>query len=130
MKEIDQLIHARVMQAKLYADKLAPCNKITLQKELPNRTAVYQTYHILLHGTIKRDKLITELKNEGIECSIGANALNSLPFYKRKYGLIDTDFPIAMQSYNQGLALPIGNHLSVEDIRTICEVLVNKINAH
>jgi perosamine synthetase len=124
LAEIDHIIDRRVEQAKRYDGNLS-INLIKIPATFKLRKAVYQTYHVLIADTINRDGLIESLKLAGIETNIGAQALNCLSYYQRKYGYCPDDFPNAKKAYRQGLALPIGLHLTDEDIDHISITLAN-----
>jgi len=123
--EIDNIIEKRIKIANIYDEKLSSIDKIKIPHNFKNRKAIYQTYHILVNDVINRDNLIMKLKENGIETNLGAQALPCLTFYKNKYNLIEIDFPNAVKAYKQGLALPMGNHLTGKDISFICEKLAN-----
>ncbi len=71
--------------------------------------------------------MIKTLKQHDIETNLGAQAINCLAYYKDKYGWSDADFPNAAMAYKQGLALPMGRHLSGEDIGYIVDILTQLV---
>jgi len=122
LSEIENLIDRRIKIAKEYDEKLSVLGCIKTPKILKNRKTVYQTYHIIIDDTIDRDVLINSLRKKGIETNIGAHALNDLTYYKCKYNL--TCFPNAIKAFRQGLALPIGNHITKEELEYITEKFI------
>ena len=127
LKEIEEDIAHRLNLAYEYDMALIEHPIIKIPFHLFETRHVYQTYHVLfLKDEINRNNLITMLKKQGIETNLGAQALNCQTYYKQKYGLNDNDFPVATRSYKYGLALPIGRHISIEDVKEICDNL-NKI---
>ena len=42
-----------------------------------------------------------------------------LKYYKNKYNYNPNNFPNAQHAYNFGLALPMGSHISINDIKKI-----------
>lgn len=123
LTEIENIIEQRIGIAKKYDEKLSLNYKLKIPTNFKNRKAIYQTYHILLSDEINRDKLIIKLKKNGIETNLGAQALPCLNFYKNKYSLKEVDFPNAVKAYKQGLALPMGKHITSENIVHICDNL-------
>ncbi len=122
LKIIDELINIRIEQANYYTELLSDINWITCPRILEFRKNVYQTYHVLVQG-INRDDLIIKLKEKGVETSLGAQAIHCLTYYKQKYGYIDKDFPNAWLAFNTGLALPIGHHISTNELEEISRIL-------
>ena len=121
---IEDSIVARIRQAERYDKALMTTDMIRTPPLFNNRRATYQTYHILADDIIDRNKLIASFKAAGIETNLGAQAINCLTYYRHNYGYAPDDFPNATKAYQQGLALPIGNHLKDEDIDFIAETLI------
>ena len=119
---IDQFIKRRKEQAEHYNDILSRVEHLEIPRKFATREHVYQTYHVLLKNR-NRDQVIQELKNHQIESNFGAYAIHCLDFYRRKYAYEDKDFQNATLAYQQGLALPLGDHLTDEDISTVCNTL-------
>lgn len=118
LEEIDSIINKRKEQAGIYNDLLQNIENIDIPETFENRKHVYQTYHILLKNK-NRDRLIKELRKQQIETNLGAQALHCLTYYREKYDYKKTDFVNAAFAYNQGLALPLGRHLKLEDIKKV-----------
>ena len=85
---------------------------------------VYQTYHVLVNETTNRDELIRSLKKKGIETNFGAQALNNLTYYKKKYGYKKENYPNAVIANEKGLALPLGMHIHNSDLQYIISSLI------
>jgi len=128
LTSINEIIANRINLSKQYDAVLKPFEWIKTPCIFKDRKMVYQTYHIMLDESIKRDHLIERLKKYGIETNIGAYALNCISYYKNKYNLKDNDFPNAVSAYRNGLALPIGMHISVEEIHTITKYVSKLYN--
>ncbi|NOQ21693.1 MAG: aminotransferase class I/II-fold pyridoxal phosphate-dependent enzyme [Candidatus Aegiribacteria sp.] len=123
MDNIEKAIENRIEMAHSYDKLLENCDYIRTPDILPIRRNIYQTYHILLDEIIDRDKLIVNLRDNGVQTNFGAHALHCLTYFREKYGYEDIDFPISKQAYKNGLALPLGDHLKNEDIKFIVEKL-------
>jgi len=123
IKEIEELNKKRITLAKEYDEKLADMSWIKTPATFNNRTAIYQTYHVVVDDRIDREDLIGYLKDNAIETNLGAQALNCLHYYRRKYSFKDMDFANADTAFKQGLALPIGNHLESDDFLWIVKRL-------
>ncbi len=116
MDHLDQQIEERIQLADRYDEALAGIPWLTLPCRHPNRRHVFQTYHVLCDPKIDRQKLIRDLKSAGIETNLGAQAIQCLTYYRKKYGFRESDFPHAVRAYRHGLALPMGSHVRPEDV--------------
>ncbi len=121
MLEIDRYIRKRIEIADQYTVGLSGCSTVKTPAVLPGRTNVYQTYHVLVDERFNRDMLKKRLFENGIETNYGANALHVLKFYKDKYGFNSDDFPNALRSFRQGLALPLSLYIGHEEIQYVCD---------
>jgi len=122
LQGIKGIINQRIDQASLYAKLLTNVSKIDTPNSFYDRKHIYQTYHVLIVDG-DRDSLIHKLKKHEIETNLGAQALNCLTYYRKKYGFSDDDYPNATKAFKQGLALPIGMHLTKREIEMVTSKL-------
>lgn len=120
---VEEEIETRIQQSRRYRENLSSCVWLRAPDTLENRRHIYQTFHVLLDDGLDRDHFIRHLKEEGVEANLGAQALHVLPFYRAKYKYDPSDYPQALQACRQGLALPVGSHLSGDNIDYICDRL-------
>jgi len=87
-----------------------------------DRNHTWQTFHIILDKRIDRDKAIEKLRVAQIGTNYGAQCMPAQKYFQNKYKLnCDQLFPNAMLAYKQGLAIPIYEKLSMNDISYIAE---------
>jgi len=120
---LPQMIKRRRELAAHYGRRLVPLRWVKAPCELEQRRHSFQTYHILVREGMERDKLKDHLKGHQIETNIGAYALHCLSYFREKYGYPESDFPCAAAAYRRGLALPIGNHVTEEDVSRVVEAI-------
>ena len=86
----------------------------------------WQTYHVLLSDRLDRGQTIAKLREKGIGTNYGAQCMPEQIYYKKKYNL-DSQvlFPNAYRAYTKGLALPLYELLTKEDIIYISNQLNN-----
>lgn len=124
---IEQLIYNRITLSHEYNKLLTNCKEIITPSEFSNRKMVYQTYHIILDQKCNRDLIIKTLKKNSIETNFGAQALNTLTYFSKKYNYQSGDCPNAVIANQQGLALPLGEHVLLDDIKDIAGCLIKII---
>lgn len=130
LAELENIIKKRFYQAQLYNNFFANTSSIKRPQVFTSRISIFQTYHITIADHINRNQLIETLKTADIEAGIGAQALNCTAYYRQKYGYRPEDFPNATRAYHQGIALPIGHHLSDSDIKYIAETLTQVLESY
>ncbi|MDI9569651.1 MAG: DegT/DnrJ/EryC1/StrS family aminotransferase [Pseudomonadota bacterium] len=122
--DIEKEIETRIRQAARYANNLSSLAWLSTPSVFEDRRHIYQTYHVLLDDCLDRNGFIHSLLEKGVEANLGAQALHMLPFYQNKYHYKTYDYPKALRAYRQGLALPIGSHLTNQDVDYICDRLI------
>ncbi len=125
MKKLEAVIEKRRYIAAQYGAILKNIESLTLPYEKEYGRHTYQTYHIILSAKVNRDLLKEQLLANGIECNIGAYALHQQLYYREKYRYAAKAFPESFFAYKQGLALPLHNQLSDNDIKLICHSLIS-----
>jgi perosamine synthetase len=98
--------------------------KIKLPVVPADRNHTWQTFHIVLDESLDRDKIIDHLKSKNIGTNYGAQCIPAQKFYKAKYK-IDCNklYPNAMRAYKKGLAIPVYEKLTTDNISYIAEQL-------
>lgn len=84
----------------------------------------WQSFMVILDESIDRDGMIRKLAERGIQANLGAQALNCLTYYKRKYAVDEKTFPNATRLYRHGLVLPLYGKLNTRDIDFIAESVI------
>ena len=125
LEDFDKQVEVRKNIATEYDKLLNEVKWIITPKIFNNRKMTYQTYHILVDNNIDRDSLIKHLNTNNIQANYGAQAVNVQKYYTEKYNISDEDLPNAYNAYTQGIALPIGDFLSIDDVHFICKILKN-----
>ena len=109
--------------ADIYASKLK--NDRIVQPFIPtDRNHTWQTYHLLINEDLDQEKIIIQLKEDGIGTNYGAQCIPEQTYYKSKYKLDSADlFPNAYKAYTKGLAIPIYDQLTKEDLDYIIQTI-------
>ena len=96
-----------------------------LPKVSVGKTPSWQTFHVLLLIPLKQKEIIIKLRELGIGTNYGAQCMPDQIFFKKKYNLnVESNFPNALNAYNNGLAIPLYEKLTDEQI----DYIINKIN--
>ncbi len=120
VRRLDELLAARTRIAAGYTDRLAHL-PVLLPRADEGDTHGWQAYVIQIDD---RDRVLAELRAEGIEAQIGTYALDRLGAYPDQGG-----FPGATRVFERALALPFHTRLSESDLDRVAESL-DKIVSH
>ena len=103
--------------AEIYRHKLRDAPGLTLP-EIPEGHSL-QSFMVTLDASISRKKLIALLMESGIQTNLGAQALNCLTFFQRKYGWNEDSCPVAARLYKTGLVLPLYGFMTAAEVIAI-----------
>ncbi|MBS1646320.1 MAG: DegT/DnrJ/EryC1/StrS family aminotransferase [Bacteroidetes bacterium] len=123
MNRLKESIAHKKKLAKRYSNLLD--SSLIQLPHTPNYTEhTWQTYHVLLHETINRDRIIEQMKLKNIGTNYGAQCMPYMQSFKEKYNLnCDMLFPHALSAYKRGLALPIHDLITEEQVEYIANTL-------
>jgi perosamine synthetase len=123
LKRLDKILVYKSNLADCYFEKIKN-KKINVPVIPKDRNHTWQTFHVLLDESLDRDKVIDHLKTKNIGTNYGAQCMPAQKFFQEKYKLdCNVLFPNSMKAYKQGLAIPIYEKLTLEDISYIAEQL-------
>lgn len=123
LAQFPEQIEKRRCLAKKYDEALKNISWITPPVDFADRRMVYQTYHVLLDPSVDRAKLISYLRDNGVETNFGAQALHLLSCYKNGHTASGQTMKNSAEACLHGLALPMGNHVKDEDLNLIVSLL-------
>jgi len=99
-------------------------SKLTCPYRPAGRNHTWQTFHLLLDESLEQEAIIDKLKVQQIGTNYGAQCIPAQTYYRKKYKLdAEKLFPNAYRAYTQGLAIPIYERLTKEDILYITQTL-------
>jgi perosamine synthetase len=120
---LDQILKRKSEIADRYINEITN-SLIVLPKVPPRKIPTWQTFHVLLRNPLKQKETISKLKNLGIGTNYGAQCMPEQSFFKKKYNLnTKLDYPNALQAFNCGLAIPLYEKLTNEQIDYIIYTL-------
>jgi dTDP-4-amino-4,6-dideoxygalactose transaminase len=75
--------------------------------------------------TYPRDGFIQKLKDRGIGVSVHFIPLHTMPYYKKRYGFRDNDFPESLKTFQQLISLPIWPGMGEGRINRVIDMVKN-----
>lgn len=122
LKQLKNVITTRRRNAKIYNQILSQNSNLTLPLF---DESVYHTYHTYVIEVSKREKIVNDLYDAGIETKIHyPNLISDQIAYKNK-NYQKSEIPNTINQSKKVLSLPIGQHLSQEKINYAASTLLN-----
>ena len=128
LKKIEKFIKKRRKIAKTYNLGFSKNDLITIPSESSEVTHSYHLYTILINFEKlgkSRNTVMQELKNSKIGTQVFYIPVHLQPYYLKKYGFKNGDFPIAEKYYKNCLSIPIFPYLKDHEVNHV----INKINS-
>lgn len=120
LQEQDSMIEKQREIAQIYNNSLANVEHVTLPDE-SDKEHPYSLYIIKIDKN--RDSFAVDLKEAGIEAGLHYIPIHLLSYYKTKYSLRVNEFPVALQTYQQVLSLPIYATMNEKEIKFVCDTI-------
>lgn len=118
LKRLPDWTERRVQVADLYLEKLADCEQLILPKRMD---WAFQVYHLFVVRTRNRELLSEFLRERKIETGVHYPiSLPKLPAYRDEHVTSDM---AASRIDSQLLSLPIGEHLSDDDVMLVISTI-------
>lgn len=123
LSKVDKNLLIREKYSKLYDDCFEKIDGVSVQSKSNNdiRHALH-LYVIILDPTkfkVKRDRIILELRKNGIFAVIHYKPVHLHRYYRQKYGFKSGDFPIAEKVADNIITLPLLPQLSLPQVQQI-----------
>jgi perosamine synthetase len=123
MSRLRTIVERRRELANTYNAILANVPGLRLPSVPPGSHHIYQSYVILLDETLDRRWIVTHLREQGIECTIGTYACHAQPFFREKFGYRPGDLPASYAAFRRTLALPLHSRMTRQDVETVADAL-------
>jgi dTDP-4-amino-4,6-dideoxygalactose transaminase len=121
IRRLDELLAERTRVADGYSERLRHL-PVLLPRADDGDVHGWQAYVIQVDD---RDRVLRELRAQGIEAQIGTYALHQLGAYRSQ-----GDFPGAARVFERALALPFHTRLTDADLDRVAEALDNLVSHH
>lgn len=126
LERIDEILEKRRKVAETYNRLFKEVKGVKILYEDPGFKRSWFVYVIQLEEKYEREdrnRILKKLKEKGIECSNYFTPIHLQPFYRRKFGYKEGDFPVTESVSARTIALPFYNNLSEEEV----EYIVNNL---
>jgi dTDP-4-amino-4,6-dideoxygalactose transaminase len=122
-QRLDTILAYKNELAAIYFSTISN-HKLALPLVPQGRNHTWQTFHLLLTEELDQQETIAFLKQQNIGANYGAQCIPTQTYYRNKYGLdAQALFPNAYKAYTKGLAIPIYERLTKDDILYIAQTV-------
>lgn len=127
IKRLPEILKIKATFASFYLSGLKS-ESLLLPTIPPTKNHTWQSFHIVLDDKINRDDFIQKLKENNVGSNYGAQCIPCQQFFKNKYKLdCEKLFPNSLRAYKQGIAIPLYEKLSMEEIHLITDTITRLI---
>jgi dTDP-4-amino-4,6-dideoxygalactose transaminase len=116
-----------------YAEAFQGDEAFELPAARPNVEHAWHLYVLRLSpGALRigRDRFIEELATRNIGTSVHFMPIHLHPYYRDKYGYNPTSFPVAYDSFQRMLSLPLNPRLSDQDVTDVIDAVHDVVRGH
>lgn len=134
LRRLDEFIARRAQLARLYDAGLAEVPELQ-----PLGRAAYpirHAHHLYVVRTepgrlrIDRDGLMAEVMSAGVGLGLHFTAVHELSYYRRRFGDLRAELPVASDVSARIFSLPLYPSLSDEDVDSVVEILRRTVRSH
>jgi len=104
MEKIDDLLNERMLLAENYRKLLHGNQKIRIPETTGNGTHSYQSFAVFVPD---RDRVMRQMRAEGIEVQIGTYALHQHPAFQQRGVRLRGQYPGSIRAWEETLVLPM-----------------------
>ena len=129
MAKLDALLIERRELAKGYNELLSGVEEIALPKTPDKCGHTYQSYviRVLKGGMYKRNQIMDALDEKKVQTRPGTHAVHRLGYYKAKYNLKGSDYPVASTCEDTTITLPLFPGMTSKDQEFVASSLIEAI---
>jgi perosamine synthetase len=129
LKRIDQILAIRASNFARLKARLETLSGLSIiDTTSPERVNAHYCLTVVIEegGSAERNALVARLNAKGVGTSVYyPHPIPRLTYYREKYGYDSGQFPNAARISDQSIALPIGPHLSPDDVDYVADTFAS-----
>ncbi|OGP95284.1 MAG: UDP-4-amino-4,6-dideoxy-N-acetyl-beta-L-altrosamine transaminase [Deltaproteobacteria bacterium RBG_16_47_11] len=136
LKKADAFLTRRIQIADRYHEAFQELNELDLPLTYEGEEGTTHSWHLyvirlnLQRLQIDRNKFIDELRRKGIGTSVHFIPLHIHPYYRETYGYQSDDFPVAYETYQRIISLPIYAKMTDQDVNRVIESVTDIVKSN
>ncbi len=133
LRRLDQMQRRRHEIVDAYDDAFGRMPQLETPYERPGVRSAWHIYLLRFRAGmvgIDRDRFIAELKRRNIGASVHFIPVHAMSYYRHRYHLQPSRFPVAQQEFERMLSLPLSPAHSDEDVADVIQAVAEIVDAH
>jgi len=136
LKKADAFLKRRIQIADRYRGAFQGLNELDLPPANEGTEGTTHSWHLyvirlnLPRLQIDRNKFVDELRRRGIGTSVHFIPLHIHPYYRETYGYQPDDFPVAFETYQRIISLPIYARMTDGDVERVIEAVTDIVRSN
>lgn len=127
MSRLDEILAGRRALAERYVPLLAAVEGVSAPVTPEGRTHTYQSYVVTLDQDIDRDRVIDQMRERGVETTLGTYGMHLQPYFRERFGIADAALPNATRAHHSALTIPLYAGLEQSDLEQVATALDESI---
>jgi len=132
LKKLDQFVDRRREIAKKYNESFTNYGNLKIPETHSSFIHAYHLYPLQINFEklfLNKPDIFKKMKNTGINLQVHYIPVHLQPFYKKKYGFEQGEFPVSENFYRNEVSLPIYPSLSTDDVELVVKSILAIISA-
>jgi dTDP-4-amino-4,6-dideoxygalactose transaminase len=136
LRKANAFLKRRMQIADRYHEAFQELNELDLPLAVDGKEGTTHSWHLyvirlsLERLQIDRNKFIDELRRKGIGTSVHFIPLHIHPYYRETYGYQPDDFPVAYETYQRIISLPIYARMTDDDVERVIESVTDIVKSN
>ena len=136
LKKADAFLKRRIQIADRYRGAFQGLNELDLPPANEGTEGTTHSWHLyvirlnLPRLQIDRNKFVDELRRRGIGTSVHFIPLHIHPYYRETYRYQPDDFPVAFETYQRIISLPIYARMTDGDVERVIEAVTDIVRSN
>jgi len=136
LRKADAFLRRRIQIADKYHQAFQKLDELGLPLAVDGKEGTTHSWHLYVirlnreRLQIDRNKFIDELRRKGIGTSVHFIPLHIHPYYRETYGYQPDDFPVAYETYQRIISLPIYARMTDDDVERVIESVTDIVTSN
>jgi dTDP-4-amino-4,6-dideoxygalactose transaminase len=136
LRKADAFLKRRMQIADRYHEAFQELKELDLPLAVEGKEGTTHSWHLyvirlnLQRLQIDRNAFIDELRRKGIGTSVHFIPLHIHPYYRETYGYQSDDFPVAYETYQRIISLPIYAKMTDNDVERVIKSVTDIVKSN